>query len=153
METKTNAQIFDIINMKKHEKKSFSKEDIIMSLVKMRVEKFATTKTMLDFLMKEVGYAQTYSYELIKISKSRINEIFREEHEESFHNAMARLEEIIESTKNEKTRLEAQKELNKLLGLHKPQRVDVTSNGKDISVSEIVVKIVRSNEEEEEDIS
>jgi hypothetical protein len=136
--------------MKKHEKKSFSKEDIIMSLVKMRVEKFATTKTMLDFLMKEVGYAQTYSYELIKISKSRINEIFREEHEESFHNAMARLEEIIESTKNEKTRLEAQKELNKLLGLHKPQRVDVTSNGKDISVSEIVVKIVRSNEEEED---
>jgi hypothetical protein len=136
--------------MKKHEKKSFSKEDIIMSLVKMRVEKFATTKTMLDFLMKEVGYAQTYSYELIKISKSRINEIFREEHEESFHNAMARLEEIIESTKNEKTRLEAQKELNKLLGLHKPQKVDVTSNGKDISVSEIVVKIVRSNEEEED---
>ena len=139
--------------MKNHEKKDFSKEDIIMSLVKMRVEKFATTKTMLDFLMREVGYAQTYSYELIKISKTRINEIFREEHEESFHNAMARLEEIIESTKNEKTRLEAQKELNKLLGLHKPQKVDVTSNGKDISVSEIVVKIVRSNDEEEEDLS
>ena len=136
--------------MKNHEKKDFSKEDIIMSLVKMRVEKFATTKTMLDFLMREVGYAQTYSYELIKISKTRINEIFREEHEESFHNAMARLEEIIESTKNEKTRLEAQKELNKLLGLHKPQKVDVTSNGKDISVSEIVVKIVRSNDEEED---
>jgi hypothetical protein len=136
--------------MKNHEKKDFSKEDIIMSLVKMRVEKFATTKTMLDFLMKEIGYAQTYSYELIKISKTRINEIFREEHEESFHNAMARLEEIIESTKNEKTRLEAQKELNKLLGLHKPQKVDVTSNGKDISVSEIVVKIVRSNDEEED---
>ena len=153
METKTNGQIFNIINMKNHEKKDFSKEDIIMSLVKMRVEKFATTKTMLDFLMREVGYAQTCSYELIKISKTRINEIFREEHEESFHNAMARLEEIIESTKNEKTRLEAQKELNKLLGLHKPQKVDVTSNGKDISVSEIVVKIVRSNDEEEEDLS
>jgi len=150
METKTNGQTFNINNMKNHEKKDFSKEDIIMSLVKMRVEKFATTKTMLDFLMKEIGYAQTYSYELIKISKTRINEIFREEHEESFHNAMARLEEIIESTKNEKTRLEAQKELNKLLGLHKPQKVDVTSNGKDISVSEIVVKIVRSNDEEED---
>jgi len=149
-QTKTNCQIFNIINMKNHEKKDFSKEDIIMSLVKMRVEKFATTKTMLDFLMKEIGYAQTYSYELIKISKTRINEIFREEHEESFHYAMARLEEIIESTKNEKTRLEAQKELNKLLGLHKPQKVDVTSNGKDISVSEIVVKIVRSNDEEED---
>ena len=118
-----------------------------MALVKMRVEKFATTKTMLEFLMNQIGYAQTYSYELIKISKSRINEIFKEEHEESFHNAMARLEEIIESSKNEKVRLEAQKEMNKLLGLHKPQRVDVTSNGKDLQIGEEIVKIIRKDED------
>jgi len=147
METKTNCQTFYIINMKNHEKKDFSKEDIIMSLVKMRVEKFATTKTMLDFLMKEIGYAQTYSYELIKISKTRINEIFKEEHEESFHNAMARLEEIIESSKNEKVRLEAQKEMNKLLGLHKPQKVDVTSAGKELQIGEVIVKIIRRDED------
>ena len=133
--------------MKNHEKKDWSKEDIIMALVKMRVEKFATTKTMLEFLMNQIGYAQTYSYELIKISKSRINEIFKEEHEESFHNAMARLEEIIESSKNEKVRLEAQKEMNKLLGLHKPQRVDVTSNGKDLQIGEVIVKIIRRDED------
>lgn len=133
--------------MKNHEKKDWSKEDIIMALVKMRVEKFATTKTMLEFLMNQIGYAQTYSYELIKISKSRINEIFKEEHEESFHNAMARLEEIIESSKNEKVRLEAQKEMNKLLGLHKPQRVDVTSNGKDLQIGEVIVKIIRKDED------
>ena len=133
--------------MKNHEKKDWSKEDIIMALVKMRVEKFATTKTMLEFLMNQIGYAQTYSYELIKISKSRINEIFKEEHEESFHNAMARLEEIIERSKNEKVRLEAQKEMNKLLGLHKPQRVDVTSNGKDLQIGEVIVKIIRRDED------
>jgi hypothetical protein len=134
--------------MKKHEKKDFSKEDIILALLKMRVEKFATTKTMLDFLMNDLGYGQTYAYELIKISKIRINEIFKEEHEESFHNAIARLEEIIETTKNEKTRLEAQKEMNKLLGLHKPQKVDVTSNGKDLQIGEVVVKIIRNGDED-----
>ncbi len=137
--------------MKKNEKKDlkgFDKEQILMALVKMRVEKFATTKTMLDFLMNELGYAQTYSYELLKLSKQRIQDIFKEESEESFHNAIARLEEIIETTKNEKTRLEAQKEMNKLLGLHRPQKVDVTSNGKELSVSEIVVKIVRKDEED-----
>ena len=133
--------------MKNHEKKDWSKEDIIMALVKMRVEKFATTKTMLEFLMNQIGYAQTYSYELIKISKSRINEIFKEEHEESFHNAMARLEEIIERSKNEKVRLEAQKEMNKLLGLHKPQRVDLTTNGKDLQIGEVIVKIIRKDED------
>lgn len=134
--------------MKKHEKKDFDKEDIIMALVKMRVEKYATTKTMLDFLMNDIGYGQTYAYELIKISKMRINDIFKEEHEESFHNAIARLEEIIETTKNEKTRLEAQKEMNKLLGLHRPQKVDLTTNGKDLQIGEVVVKIIRKEDED-----
>ena len=144
---KTNCQIFDIIIMKKHEKPEKDKEQIISALVKMRVEKFATTKTLLDFLMNQVGYGQTYSYELIKLSKERINLIFKEEYEQSFHNAIARLEELIETTKNEKVRLESQKEMNKLLGLYRPQKVDITSNGKDISVSEVIVKIVRREDE------
>ena len=132
--------------MKNPERKDWSKEDIVLALVKMRVEKFATTKTMLDFLMNTIGFAQTYAYELIKISKARIEKIFKEEHEESFYNAIARLEEMIEGTKNEKTRLEAQKEMNKLLGLHKPQRVDITSGGKEIAITEVIVKIVRGEE-------
>lgn len=133
--------------MKNSEKKTFDRDQIISALVKMRVEKFATTKTMLDFLMTELGYAQTYSYELIKESKKKINELFKEEHEESFHSAVARLEEIIETTKNEKMRLEAQKEMNKLLGLHKPQKVDVTSGGKELP-TELVIKIIKQNGEE-----
>ena len=138
--------------MKNHEKKNppieKDKEQVIMGLVKMRVEKFATTKTMLDFLMNDLKYGQTYAYELIKLSKVRINQIFKEEHDESFTNAMARLEEIIETTKNEKTRLEAQKEMNKLLGLHRPQKVDVTTNGKELGISEVVIKIIKNNEED-----
>lgn len=134
--------------MKKNENKNeFDKEQIILALVKMRVEKFATTKTMIDFLMKDLGYGLTYSYELVKLAKNRIREIFHEEHEQSFSNSVARLEEIIESTKNEKTKLEAQKEMNKLLGLYKPQKVDVTSNGKDLSISEVVIKIVKKEDE------
>jgi 16S rRNA C1402 N4-methylase RsmH len=136
--------------MKINEKKNWDKEEIILALVKMRIEKFATTKTMLDFLMKDIGYKQTYSYELIKISKERINEIFKEEYEESFSNAIARLEEIIERTKNEKMRLEAQKEMNKLLGLYKPQRVDVTTNGENIGFSSIEVKIIDSKNDLDE---
>lgn len=134
--------------MKNHEKKNCSKEEIILALVKMRIEKFATTKTMLDFLMTQIGYKQTYSYALIKISKTRINQIFKEDNEESFYNAMARLEEIIETTKNEKTRLEAQKEMNKLLGLYKPQKVDITSNGKDLIPTEVIIKIIESNNDQ-----
>lgn len=133
--------------MKNNEKKyDFDKDQIILGLVKMRVEKFATTKTMIDFLMNDLGYGQTYAYELVKISKNKIREIFHEEHEQSFAAAVSRLEEIIETTKNEKTRLEAQKEMNKLLGLYKPQKVDLTTNGKDLAINEVVVKIIKKEE-------
>lgn len=118
-----------------------------MALVKMRVEKYASTKTMLDFLMNQLNYGQTYAYELIKASKEKVHTIFKEEHEESFYNAVARLEEIIETTKNEKTRLEAQKEMNKLLGIHRPQKVDITTNGNDIQINEVIVKIIKSDDE------
>ena len=134
--------------MKNHEKKDWDKDKIILALVKMRVEKFATTKTMLDFLQNDLGFGQTYSYELVKLSKQKVQEIFKEESEESFHAAAARLEEIIETTKNEKHRLDAIKEYNKLLGLHRPQKVDVTSAGKELNVNEIVVKIVKRDGED-----
>ncbi len=126
------------------------RENIIMALVKMRVERFATTKTMLDFLQnKPLSYKDSYAYELIRESKKRIQQIFKEEYEESFHNALARLEEIIETTKNEKVRLDSQKELNKLLGLYRPQKVDITSNGKELNISEVIVKIVKGNDQED----
>jgi len=38
--------------------------------------------------------------------------------------------------------------MNKLLGLHKPQKVDVTSNGKDLQIGEVIVKIVNTNSDE-----
>jgi hypothetical protein len=132
--------------MKTQNNETRDRETIIMALVKMRVEKFATTKTMLDFLQnKPFSYKDSYAYELIRECKKRIEKIFKEEHEESFANAIARLEEIIETTKNEKTRLESQKEMNKLLGLHRPQKVDVTTNGKDLGISEVVIKIIKGD--------
>lgn len=125
--------------MKKYE--NWDPEQVISALVKMRIEKFATTKTMLDFLMNDLEYGQTRAYEFVNQSKDKIKEMFKEDLEQSFSNAVARLEEMIEVTKNEKMRLEAQKELNKLLGLYKPQRVDITSDGVALP-HELVVKII-----------
>lgn len=133
--------------MKKDEREALDGEQIVQSLIKMRIEKFATTKTMLDFLMNDIGFGQTRSYALINEAKEKISEIFKEEFEQSFNNAVGRLEEMIEGTKNEKLRLEAQKELNKLLGLHKPQKLDVTSAGEQLP-HEVIVKIVRADENE-----
>lgn len=139
-----NKKIDDLSEVKKGEK-----ELIINKLVEMRVEKFASQKTMLDFLMNHLGYKRTYSYELLDLARKRIGEIFREEHEDAYEAAVGRLQEIIETASSEKIRLEATKELNKIQGIYRPQRIDVTSNGKEIKG---VVNIIVASEEEKKNI-
>lgn len=129
----------ELENLKKGER-----EKIIMALVKMRVEKFSSQKTMLDFLMNQLKYKHAYAYELLGECRKRITEIFKEEHEEAFAASIARLQEMIETTKNEKIRLDAEKELNKLLGLHRPVKVEV-SGQIDHNITGIDINIVYTN--------
>jgi hypothetical protein len=132
-----------------HKLSKRDRETLIMALVKMRIEKFATTKTMLDFLMAPpFNYKDSYSYELIREAKKRIIQIFKEEHAEEYQTYKGRLEEIIETTKSEKIRLEAIKELNKLTGAYQPNKVDITSNGNNLIPTEIIIKIIDNNDNE-----
>lgn len=141
MERKTTQTNEDLIRKGERDK-------IIIALVKMRIDKFATTKTMLEFLINQLKYKESYAYELMREAKKKIIEIFKEEHEESFETYRARLEELVETSSNEKVKLEAIKELNKLLGLHRPQKIDVTTNGKDIT--DINVNIIYKSDNETE---
>jgi hypothetical protein len=124
----------------------YDRDKIIMALVKMRIDKFATTKTMLEFLQdKPFKYKDSYAYELIREAKKKIVEIFKEEHSEEFETYRARLEEIIETTKSEKVRLDSIKEMNKLLGLYKPTKVDITSGGEKLFTG-IDIKIITNDD-------
>lgn len=118
--------------------KKGEKELIINALVKMRIEKFASQRTMLDFLTIQLGYKRTYAYELLDLARKRIGEIFKEEHEDSYDAAVGRLQEIIETASSDKLRLEATKELHRLQGLYKPQRVDITSGGEKLEGFKII---------------
>jgi hypothetical protein len=69
--------------------------------------------------------------------------------EDAYADALARLEDLYEESNDKKTKLNIQQELNKLQGLYKPNRVDVTSNGKDLNFNELVIKIVDSKSDED----
>ena len=136
--------------MKQGSKKGIDKEQIILQLIQMRIVQRATTKTLLYYLMIELKYATTYSYELINESKKRIGEIFKEEHQDSYETAKARLEQMIEKTESEKIRIDAIKELNKLLGIYKPVKVDVTTNGESINKIS-VIKLIEYKKNDSDD--
>ena len=121
--------------------KNFKTDDIINGIVKMKVEKGASNKTILDFLQDDLGYKQTYSYELLGLARKRIQEIWDKNAEAHLEEAKGQLEDMLESSirqKNMKLALEIRKEINKLMGLYGAEKIDITSNGKEITEIKLI---------------
>ena len=51
---------------KKGKRHTHKKSDLIDAIIKMRVEKGLSRLTIMNFLMKDMGFAQSYAYELLR---------------------------------------------------------------------------------------
>jgi hypothetical protein len=114
----------------------------------MKVEKGASNKTILDFLQNDLGYKQTYSYELLGLARKRIQEIWDKNAEAHLEEAKGQLEDMLENSirqKNMKLALDIRKEINKLMGLYAAEKIDITSGGKEIT--EIKLIQIKSKED------
>jgi hypothetical protein len=128
--------------------KQVKTEDLINGIVKMRVENGASNKTILDFLQNDLGYGQSYSYEIIREARKRIQEIWDRNAEAHLEESKGQLEELYENAirkKDMKLALQVRQELNKLMGLYSPDKLDITSNGKEIT--EIKLIQIKSKED------
>jgi hypothetical protein len=119
----------------------YKKQDIIDAVVKMRIEKMASTKTIIsEFLMGQLGYGQTYSYEILKEARKEIIRLYDASNEASLEEAIGQLEELAEGarqSKNYKLAFEVRKELSKVMG-HYKERIDITSGGKEITEIKLI---------------
>jgi hypothetical protein len=109
--------------------KQYKTDELINAIVKMRVENGATNKTILDFLQNDLGYKTTYSYELLKQARSRIQEIWDKNAEAHLEESKGQLEELYETAirqNNYKLALQVRQEINKLMGLYAAEKVDLT---------------------------
>jgi hypothetical protein len=128
--------------------KQIKTEDLVNGIVKMRVENGASNKTILDFLQNDLGYGQSYSYEIIREARKRIQEIWDRNAEAHLEESKGQLEELYENAirkKDMKLALQVRQELNKLMGLYSPDKLDITSNGKEIT--EIKLIQIKSKED------
>lgn len=108
----------------------YKKEDIIDAVVKLRIEKGASSKTIIqEFLMAQLGYKISYSYVLYGEARQKIVELYNTNNSELANEALGQLESMLEDAlkqKNLKIALEIRKEISKLTGLYKPERLDVS---------------------------
>jgi hypothetical protein len=121
--------------------KNLKTEEIIDALVKMRIEKNASNKTILDFLQKELKYKASYSYELLQLARKKIQEVYTRNIEEHFEEAKGQLEGMLERASKRgdyKLSLQIRQELNKLLGLYSPEKIDLTSGGEKITEIKLI---------------
>lgn len=108
----------------------YKKEDIIDAIVKMRIEKGASSKTIIqEFLMNQLGYKISYSYVLYGEARQKIVELYNTQNSELANEALGQLESMLEDAvrqKNMKLALEIRKEMSKLTGLYSPEKIDVS---------------------------
>ena len=108
----------------------YKKEDIIDAIVKMRIEKGASTKTIIqEFLMAQLGYKISYSYVIYQEARQKIVELYNTQNHELANEALGQLESMLEDAlrqKNMKLALEVRKEMSKLTGLYSPEKIDLS---------------------------
>lgn len=108
----------------------YKKEDIIDAVVKMRIEKGASSKTIIqDFLMGQLGYKISYSYVIYQEARQKIVELYNTQNHELANEALGQLESMLEDAlrqKNMKLALEIRKEMSKLTGLYSPEKIDLS---------------------------
>jgi len=129
----------------------YKKEDIIDAIVKMRIEKGSSTKTIIqEFLMNQLGYKQSYSYVLLQEAREKIVSLYNTQNKELANEALGHLESLYEDAikgKNMKLALEIRKEISKLTGLYAATKVDITSLGEAITE----IKLIQVNKKEDLD--
>ena len=127
-----------MINMK------YKREDIIDSIVKMRIEKACSTKTIIqDYLMGQLKFGQTYSYDLLKAAREKIVKIYDTQNVSLANEALGHLESMYEDAikqKNNKLALEIRKEMNKLTGLYAAEKIEVSGAVKIETIKLVEIK-------------
>lgn len=126
----------------------YDREYLVNKVAMMRI-KGKSTRFLLEFLEDKVGIPRSTAYTILKDAQQVVTEMQEKSIEDAYSDAIARLEELYDDSKDKRTKLNIQQELNKLQGLYKPNKVDVTTNGNDLNFSELIIKIVDKDSDQD----
>lgn len=113
-----------------------TRQDILNDLFDLKIKRGFT-----EFQLREYLMSPPYNYSLrntqiyLKLLREYFTDVLKEDREYSLNSTIEKLERIEQDLLNDKDRrlsLEYRKEINKLRGIYPTQKVDLTSNGKDI---------------------
>lgn len=122
-------------------KSQYTKDDLIAHIINLRLVENWSTKSILDLLQNTLKYSKTQSYEYIKWAREEIKERYKATNDAMVEEAIYQYEEMLEIAKNRKDLKvwnDLRKELNKITGIYTAEKVDITSNGKEITEIKLI---------------
>jgi hypothetical protein len=127
--------------------KKYDREFLISKVAMMRI-KGKSTHFILEFLMGDtkdggIGMSRKIAYDILSDAQKYIMSQVNKDTEIAIAEAVSRLEQIIENG-DSKLKLDAQKELNKLLGLYAASKIDLTTGGD--KLTSININIVKAED-------
>lgn len=129
------------------DKGKYEKQDIINKLIEMRTKESKGVKSLLDYLMNDLGYAQAMAYNYIREANETIQEIYTDNNIGLVQNTISELETVLEYARkmnNYKLWLEIRKEINKITGVYAAEKQEVNHNGLPQSMT---INIIKNNDE------
>lgn len=129
---------------KKGKRHSFKKNDLIDSIINMRIDKGMSRTSILEFLKKDIGLSQPYAYELIRDASNEFDNRAIQNFGEDLKEDIERFERLYEKAMlgaNMKEARECLKEISKLKG-HYKERIELSG---EMSIKNIEVIIKRNN--------
>lgn len=120
---------------KQNKRHTFKKNDVIENIIKLRLEGHKSRTTILKFLQSELGYSQSYSYELIRDAAKEFEQRavinFGDDLKEDIERFEIMYEKAMKAN-NLKEARELLKEISKLKG-HYKERIEL-SGGLDTTI-------------------
>jgi hypothetical protein len=113
---------------KSGKKHTFKRTDVIDNIIKMRLEGGLSRTSILNFLIKQLGYSQPYSYQLIRDASAEFESRAIANFGDDLKEDIERFEMLYEKAMRENNIREASKqlvEISKLKG-HYIQRVELS---------------------------
>jgi methionyl-tRNA synthetase len=114
----------------KGKRHTHKKSDLIDAIIKMRVEKGLSRLTIMNFLMKDMGFAQSYAYELLRDAQAESDARAVQNFGNDLKEDIERFEQLYEKAminKNLREAREVLKEIAKLKG-HYTERLQIDGN-------------------------
>lgn len=112
------------------DKGKYTKDQIINTLIEMKTKKSMGIKSLLDYLMNDLGYAQAMAYNYIRDANETIKGYYKDHNIGLVESTLSELESILEYSRannNYKLWLEVKKEINKISGVYAAEKQEITN--------------------------